>query len=148
MSTELTVILLGAGVVALAWFLLKFGQTLARWALIFGVLAAVIILGLALWENARATRKAVTVATVASAGAAGASGVAVLLGGMLVAALGAVGYLALRLRVAEGRPLLPRRKPRKRRLSDGLPDNEPVIYAVEESDGVDLSDLDLSDWGW
>lgn len=143
MNTELFVILIGAGIVALAWFLLKFGKVLARWVLVFGVLAAVIILGLALLENARATRQAVKVAAMASAGAVGASGVAFLLSGMLLAALGVVGYFALRVRTAEGRPWLPKRKQRKRRLP-----SEPMLYTVEESDVIDLADLDLTDWGW
>jgi hypothetical protein len=159
MSATILVILSGVAVTALAWLLLRFGKTLARWALVFGVLAAVIILGLALLENARATRRAVTVATVASAGAAGVSGLAVILSGMLLAAVGVIGYLALRLRAAEGWTLLSRRKRRKRRLPRSgsglygtLPSSEESIwaspYTVEESDGLDLVDLDLSDWGW
>jgi len=144
MNVTLLVILLGAFVVALAWFLLKFGKVLARWALILGVLAAVIILGLALLENARATRRAVTAATVASAGAAGVSGLALILGGMLLAAVGVIGYLALRLRAAEGWTLLPRRKRRRERL----PETEPVVYVVEEEDSVDIGDLNLAEWGW
>jgi hypothetical protein len=145
MSTELLVILLGAFVVALAWFLLKFGKVSARAALVAGVLALAIILALGILQNAVTARKAVTVATVTGAGAAGASGVAMLLGGMLVAALGAVGYLVIRLRAAEGRPLLPQRKRREKRRR--LPsESAPIVY--EESDGLGLADLDLSDWGW
>ncbi len=47
MSIEFYVILIGVSVVALAWLLLRFGKIIARWALIFGVLAAVIVLVLA-----------------------------------------------------------------------------------------------------
>lgn len=145
MSNELLVILLGAGVVAAAWFLLKFGKVLARAALVAGVVALAIILSLALLQNATTAKRAVTVATVAGAGAAGVSGVAVLLGGLLVAALGAVGYLAVKVKLLErgGLPLLPRRKKRQETSSV-----ERVVYLQRDEQDADTVDLDLSEWGF
>jgi len=169
MSNELLVILLGAFVVALAWFLLKFGKVLARAALVAGVIVLAIILSLALLQNATSdtssackncknyhlvvgalqnattAKRAVTVATVAGAGAAGVSGVAVLLGGLLVAALGAVGYLAVKVKLLErgGLPLLPRRKKRQETSSV-----ERVVYLQRDEQDADTVDLDLSEWGF
>jgi len=125
----LQIVLIGAGILALAWFLLKFGKVLARAALVAGVLGLGIILALGLLENTRATRTAVKVATVAGAGAAGASGVAFLLGGMLLVALGAVGYLAVRVKLLERGTLLPKQKRRER-----LPDAGRVVYIVKARD--------------
>jgi len=118
--------LIGAGILALAWFLLKFGKVLARAALVAGVLGLGIILALGILQNAVTARKAVTVATVAGAGAAGASGVAFLLAGMLLAALVVVGYLALRLRASERGEALHFPPKRKQKRLDG-----PVVYIVE-----------------
>jgi len=145
MSNELLVILLVAGVGAAAWFLLKFGKVLARAALVAGVVALAIILSLALLQNATTAKRAVTVATVAGAGAAGVSGVAVLLGGLLVAALGAVGYLAVKVKLLErgGLPLLPRRKKRQETSSV-----ERVVYLQRDEQDADTVDLDLSEWGF
>ncbi len=145
---EIYVVLAGIAVVALAWFLLRFGKIIARWALVFGALAAVIIVGLALLENARATRTAVKVATVAGAGAAGASALAIFLALMLAAALGVIVWLAVRLKLA-GRRELPRfpAKKKKRRQLPLPPPPEPVIYVLE-NDVEDVAALDLSRWGW
>jgi len=103
MPIEFYVILGGVGVVALAWLLLRFGKIMARWALILGVLAAVIALGLAALEHARATRAAVKAATVAGAGAAGMSALAVILAVLLACAVGVAGYFWLRVRRLERR---------------------------------------------
>jgi len=103
MPMEFYVILVGVGVVALAWLLLRFGKIIARWALILGVLAAVIALGLAALEHARATRTAVKAATVAGAGAAGMSVLAVILAVLLACAVGVAGYFWLRVRRLERR---------------------------------------------
>ena len=103
MPMEFYVILVGVGVVALAWLLLRFGKIIARWALIFGVLVAVIAFGLAALEHARATRTAVKAATVAGAGAAGMSALAVVLAVLLACAVGVAGYFWLRVRRLERR---------------------------------------------
>jgi hypothetical protein len=103
MPIEFYVILVGVGVVALAWLLLRFGKIIARWTLILGVLAAVIALGLAALEHARATRTAVKAATVAGAGAAGMSVLAVILAILLACAVGVAGYFWLRVRRLERR---------------------------------------------
>lgn len=152
MSAELIVILAGAGVVVLSWLLLRFGRIIARWTLAFGALAAVIVVGLALLENARTTRTAVKVAAVAGAGAAGTSALAVVLALLLVASLAVVCWLAWRLKLVEGGEvrLLPKRK--RRRLH---PQSEPVVYYILEADdveetvGLDLWEVDKwthDDW--
>jgi hypothetical protein len=143
---EIYVVLAGIAVVALAWFLLRFGKTVARWALAFGGLAAVLIAGLGWLENARATRAAVRAATVAGAGA---SALAVLLALMLLMSAGVVVWLAVRLKLAERGGALrlpPRRK--KQRQQQLPPQPEPVIYYVLENDAEDVDALDLADWGW
>lgn len=101
MPIEFYVILIGVGVVALAWLLLRFGKIIARWTLILGMLAAVIALGLAALEHARATKTAVKAVAVASAGAAGMSVLAVILAVFLVCAIGIAGYFWLRARRLE-----------------------------------------------
>jgi hypothetical protein len=132
----------------LAWFLLRFGKIVARWALIFGVLAAVIVVGLRLLENARATRAAVKAATVAGASAAGVSALAFLLGLMLLASFGVIVWLAIRLKLA-GREGALRLPPRREQQQPQLPPQpEPVIYYVPADDAEDVAALDLSEWGW
>ena len=104
MNTELIVILVGAFVVALSWLLLRFGKVLARWALAFGTLAAVVIVALALLSQASAGREAAKAAMVASTGQSVTTVVSgLVIGGLLVAllaALAVIGWLALRLRLA------------------------------------------------
>lgn len=143
---EFYIILAGVGVAVLAWLLLRFGKTIARWILIFGVLAAVIILGLALLAHAQSTQTAVRAATVVGAGAAGVSALAVILTLMLLAATGIIGWLAVRLKVTEGKrghSLSPRSK--RRQLSQN-PESEPTLFVLESEAEEDT--VDLSRWGW
>ena len=144
MGTELLVILLGAFVVALAWFLLKFGKTLARVALVASGLALAIILALALLQTATTAKRAVTVATVASTGAAGVSGVALLLSGLLVASVGVIGYLIVKMKLVERGTLLLKRKRRRELLAEP----QQVVYRIEDEGAFDLTDIDLSKWGF
>jgi chromate transport protein ChrA len=146
MAIEFYIILAGAGVVVLAWLLLRFGKIIARWVLIFGVLAAVIILGLVLLAHAQATQTAVRAATVAGAGAAGISAMAVILTLMLLTAAGIIGWLAVRLKVAEGKSehSLPPR-PKRQRFAP-KPEPEPMIFVLESETEEDI--IDLSRWGW
>ncbi len=166
---EVYVILAGVAVVAVAWLLLRFGKIIARWALIFGGLAAVIIVGLALLsqstankEVARTATMAVEAATVTGAGLSISAVVGVLasafcvgvLGVALLFAFGGVGYLWIRWRLAEqqkqrGQPGsgLVREQPPLPSPQQLSPPPEPVIYVLEsEVENVDA--LDMAEWGW
>jgi MFS family permease len=144
-NTEFIVILVGVFVVALSWLLLRFGKVLARWALAFGALAAVVIVALALLSQASTSREAAKVATVASTGQAVTIVVSgLVIGGLLaalLAALAVIGWLALRLRLVESGKLLP---PKRRQL----PGYEPVVYIVQSNEPVswEVDQWENGDW--
>ena len=153
MDVTLLVILIGVFVVALAWFLLRFGKALARAALVAGVLVAVIVVALAFLQNARATRQVATTATAASVGQTVASTgqtvtviVASLVIGFLVfallAAVAVIGFLVVREKLNQRR--LPRRK-MGRQDAGGPPQ---VIYVAEDEGAFNLASIDLKKWGF
>jgi hypothetical protein len=102
-SPELILGIIAAIVVGV--ILIKLGRQLAILLLVGGVVAAVVVVGLAILDQAEATRQVAQAATVASAGQATASVGVTILGTILaVVVIGGgvgIGYLVGRLRRAE-----------------------------------------------
>ena len=93
----IAVVVLGAGIL-----LIKFGQVIARFLLVLGGLIVAAIIGLALLEQARATRAVAATASIAATGQAATSAslavIVVLVLLCLVAAGGVAAYLYFRRR--------------------------------------------------
>ena len=173
LSVEIYVVLAGIAVVALAWFLLRFGKIIARWALVFGGLAAVIIVGLALLsqteankEVARTATMAVEAATVTGAGLSIGAVISVIastfcvggLGVALLLALGGAGYLWVRWRLAEHKtqtqlstqrrlPSASNETEDRWKRQHSPPQTEPVIYVLN-GDGDGVTALDSFELEW
>jgi hypothetical protein len=146
MKTEYIVILAGIGLVALLWLLLRFGKAIARAALVGGLLLAGGALTFAALSQAEAHRRTAQAALVAVEGQTAATFTSGLLVGVLavvvVGALAGGGYLAVRWQLAERRL---RALPQQRRRPLPAGDPPEIVYI---DDGVDLTGLDLSQWGW
>lgn len=144
---EVIVVLVGAGVVVLAWLLLRFGKVIGRWTLILGSIAIVMVFALAVLENSRATSRTAQAVQVATIGQTTTSTVAMLciggLGAVALAALGVAGYFYARWRLMKRRV---EQLPRQRRRT--LPDHKQPVMYVDNSDSFDLAGVDLSQWGW
>ena len=146
MNTENLVILCGIGIVALLWLALRFGRVIARALLIAGgiVLAGIVALSglvssLASFQTARTAQTAIRATSITS-GLAG-----VVIGGLVVVSLGAVGvagFFYLKWKLAEHQKQLPQRRRR------ALPQREPEIVYIVEDGNVDLDGVDLAQWGW
>jgi hypothetical protein len=162
MSTDnLTLIGLAAAVALVVLLVLRFGRRIARVLLIVGALAAVglgsfVLLSQAL-ANQVTARAALETARVARTATTGQTIVTVMvvlaLGAMGVVTLGAIGFGGfwwVRWRLSERRLVqLPRRQPQRARAKALLEQPPQVVYIVRDpDDGVDLADVDLSQWGW
>lgn len=173
MQTELALKLIGAAATLLiaAILILRFTRQIGCSVPI--IIIALVVGGLFAWssaEQARATRAAANAATVASVGQAATSTLNSFLAGVLVtvilAGLGASGYLYLRWKLAERRPpahqldepgdstWLPGPNARWRRYRQPQPPT--VYYVIPEPDEDDDNDdaltvlrkLDLERWGF
>ena len=145
---EAIVILCGIGVVAAGWLLLRFGRAIARVALVGGVLAMAIIVGLVMLGQATATKETAQAVQIASAGQATTSAGAMLcagaLGTLTMGSLALAGVFYIRLRLTEDthRRRLPRREQRPE-----LPGAAPLHYVVEEREPMPImTNSDM--WGW
>jgi hypothetical protein len=100
-SPELILII--AGAILLGVILIRLGRQIAIFLLVGGGIAAVIVVGLAILDQAEATRQAAQVATVASAGQTGATILATMLVIVVIGGGLGIAYLVWRLRRTERR---------------------------------------------
>lgn len=151
----ITLILGGAAVVLIAWLLLRFSKIIARALLIAAVLTIVIIISFALLTQASANRQIAEAAKTTSLGLS----LSLLIIGALViallAALGVVGYLWLRLRLTERHPhdtWQPGPNALWRRKQTPLPpaaQPPPVVYLVEPQPTEAVQEgWGFEEWGW
>ncbi|MCP4539202.1 MAG: hypothetical protein GY832_18855 [Chloroflexi bacterium] len=155
-------ILLGIGIVALLWLAMRFGRTIGMVVLGLGLLVVAILGAAALatqaganLQTATAAKEAVEAVKVASVGQSitfvlVALGVGLAVGGMGVvtlSALGVTGWFAVRYQLAQRDNLRIDGNPR-RRLSESAQAGQIFYVTDDVDDGVDLSNLDLQEWGW
>ncbi len=157
LPTEILVILCGVGVVVLLWLALRFGKIIALAGLILG---ALIILGL--WASAgvaqgvanhttaqvalEAVQAVKTTATSQSIISILLTLVVIAMGILLILALGVAGYFAIRWRLVQA-SLLPPPSP-KSQLPEKVQPGQVIYILEEESESVDLSGIDLDEWGF
>jgi len=156
----------GIILVLASWMLMRFGKVIARAVLavaglVIGLVIALAVLaqGAASFQTAQSTERVAKVAQtnatsnmvlVALAGCFG--GIALL---AVIVALGVAGVFWYKIRLAE-RACLPTDKGRERARvvaprEQALPEpgQQPVVWYVDSGqDRVDLSKVDLSQWGW
>ena len=135
-----------AGAILALLLLVKFWRTIARFALILAGIAAVIIVALALLNQAVASKEAAQAAHAASIGQSVTSVIIALviggLGTLVLGALGTAGFFWIRWKLEQRQKQLPQQQRR------ALSQQEPEIVYITQDDGFDLAELDLTQWGF
>lgn len=154
---EILIVLLGIAAVITLWLALRFGRVVALAVLVLGVLTVAVLGTGALFTQASANREtaraAVEAAKAAKAASVGQSISLVIVGlligaagTMTVGALGVSGYAVLRWKLAERAQLVVGQRHRALPAASQVSD---VFYVVEEDEvSLDLSTLNLEQWGW
>jgi hypothetical protein len=150
-TSELIPALIAAalGLALVAWILARWGKAIVRTLLALAGLAVAGLFGLAMLQQAAATREAARAVEVASAGQTISSAGALILLGVLavvvILALLAVGYLWLRWRLAEGHALNVPRSGSYHRPRQQL-SQQPVIVVLEQDLDDDLAPVPAWEW--